>query len=212
MKYTLTGMAHEAATVVCASTVEVVSMVTKARSHSLRIGRYSEMGRIYLVTSRLDRMRDDFSDWRVGRLLVKEMREVHECGFAKTLAWVVMPDHFHWLVKLHHGSLAGIVQRVKSKTAIAVNRVTGNQGRLWQPGYHDAAARHEDDLIHFARYIVANPLRAGLVSRVGDYPLWDSIGLPGSGVEFGESGSEFLKLLLGINNDLPESLPINESS
>jgi len=25
-----------------------------------------------------------------------------------------------------------------------------------------------------ARYIVANPLRAGLVSRVGDYPLWDA--------------------------------------
>jgi putative transposase len=51
-------------------------MATKARSHSLRTGRYSEKGRIYLVTSRLDRMRNDFRDWRVGRLLVKEMREM----------------------------------------------------------------------------------------------------------------------------------------
>jgi len=25
-----------------------------------------------------------------------------------------------------------------------------------------------------ARYIVANPLRAGLVERIGDYPLWDA--------------------------------------
>ncbi|MFV3290267.1 transposase, partial [Pseudomonas sp. NY11955] len=28
-----------------------------------------------------------------------------------------------------------------------------------------------------ARYIVANPIRAGLVSRVGDYPHWDAVWL-----------------------------------
>jgi hypothetical protein len=28
-----------------------------------------------------------------------------------------------------------------------------------------------------ARYVVANPLRAGLVKRLGDYPLWDAIWL-----------------------------------
>jgi len=28
-----------------------------------------------------------------------------------------------------------------------------------------------------ARYIVANPLRAGLVERLGDYPLWDAVWL-----------------------------------
>jgi putative transposase len=125
---------------------------------------------------------------------------------------VVMPDHFHWLMKLQHGSLAGIVQRVKSKTAISVNRLTGKQGRLWQSGYHDAAARHEDDLIHFARYIVANPLRAGLASRVGDYPLWDATWLSGSGVEFEESGNESFDVLPTPSNDLPDSLPIRQPS
>lgn len=187
-------------------------MATKARSHSLRTGRYSEKGRIYLVTSRLDRMRNDFRDWRVGRLLVKEMREMDKCGFTRTLAWVVMPDHFHWLMQLQHGSLAGIVQRVKSKTAISVNRLTGKQGRLWQSGYHDAAARHEDDLIHFARYIVANPLRAGLASRAGDYPLWDATWLSGSGVEFEASGNESFDVLPTPSNDLPDSLPIRQPS
>jgi hypothetical protein len=28
-----------------------------------------------------------------------------------------------------------------------------------------------------ARYIIANPLRAGLVDRIGDYPLWDAMWL-----------------------------------
>jgi len=26
-----------------------------------------------------------------------------------------------------------------------------------------------------ARYVVANPMRAGLVKQIGDYPLWDAI-------------------------------------
>jgi REP element-mobilizing transposase RayT len=88
-----------------------------------------------------------------------------------------MPDHFHWLVELREGSLSEVVQRVKSKTAIAVNKATGRHGRLWQWGFHDKAVRYEEDLLKFARYIVANPLRAGLVKRVGDYPLWDAVWL-----------------------------------
>ncbi|MEE4463301.1 IS200/IS605 family transposase, partial [Azotobacter chroococcum] len=40
--------------------------------------------------------------------------------------------------------------------------------------YHDRAARSVDDLRAMARYIVANPVRAGIVETVGDYPLWDA--------------------------------------
>ncbi|MEQ7866160.1 transposase, partial [Xanthomonas sp. WHRI 8393] len=36
----------------------------------------------------------------------------------------------------------------------------------------------KDDLRLAARYLIANPLRAGLVERVGDYPFWDAIWLP----------------------------------
>jgi REP element-mobilizing transposase RayT len=50
-------------------------------------------------------------------------------------------------------------------------------GRLWQPGYHDHALRREEDLVATARYLVANPLRAGLVQHIGDYPLWDAVWL-----------------------------------
>jgi REP element-mobilizing transposase RayT len=155
----------------------------KGKSHSrrLRIGRFSEHGRVYLVTSRLEKYRSDFADWRLGRLLVHELREAQHSGLAQSLAWVVMPDHFHWLVELRTGSLSAVVQRVKSKTAIAVNSATGRQGRLWQWGFHDKAVRDEKDLLMFARYIVANPLRAGLVKRVGDYPLWDAVWLDGAG-------------------------------
>jgi len=98
---------------------------------------------------------------------------VHEQDIAHSLAWVVMPDHLHWLFELRQGTLASVMQRVKSRSGIALNKITGGSGRIWQLGYHDMAVRYEDQLKDFARYIVANPLRAGLVSSIRDYPLWD---------------------------------------
>jgi REP element-mobilizing transposase RayT len=88
-----------------------------------------------------------------------------------------MPDHFHWLFELKHGSLAGLLQRVKSRSSIAINKQQGTNGQFWQTGFHEAAVRYDEDMQKFARYIVANPLRAGLVKRIGNYPLWDAVWL-----------------------------------
>ena len=90
-------------------------------------------------------------------------------------SWVVMPDHLHWLCILRKGSLARLMQRVKSRSAIAVNRATFGNSEIWQPGYHDHALREDEDVKDVARYILANPVRAGLVAKIGDYPLWDAI-------------------------------------
>ncbi|MNR61582.1 hypothetical protein D3C85_1833710 [compost metagenome] len=67
--------------------------------------------------------------------------------------------------------------RTKSRITFALNRSIGRDGPLWQHGFHDRAIRREEDLQAVARYIVANPLRAGLVERIGDYPLWDAVWL-----------------------------------
>jgi len=45
---------------------------------------------------------------------------------------------------------------------------------IWQDGYHDHALRAEESLEDVARYIVMNPVRAGLVKSVREYPLWDA--------------------------------------
>jgi len=54
-----------------------------------------------------------------------------------------------------------------------VNRQLYRSGSLWQDGFHDHALRREEDLKQVAWYIVANPLRAGLADRLGDYPYWN---------------------------------------
>lgn len=150
---------------------------TQARSHSLRLGRYSEAGRSYLLTTVTHHRLPLFNDLRNGRLLVHEMRRCEQEGLVDSLAWVVMPDHLHWLLTLNSGTLGQMMKRLKARSSLALKRRQSSSGSIWQPGFHDHALHRDEDLQAAARYIVANPLRAGLVKRIGDYPLWDAIWL-----------------------------------
>ncbi|MCF4995193.1 transposase [Pseudomonas syringae] len=146
-------------------------------SHRLRIGRYAEQNRIYLLTANTLKRESVFRSPDLGRLVVRQFRHAQDEGLAETLAWVVMPDHFHWLIQLQRGSLGELMCQAKSLSTRAVNKATERSGSLWQQGFHDRALRREEDLVKVARYVVANPLRAGLVEKLGNYPLWDAIWL-----------------------------------
>ncbi|WP_018994132.1 MULTISPECIES: transposase [unclassified Thioalkalivibrio] len=150
-------------------------MPRKARSHRLRFGRVSEHGRVYLVTAVCADREAWFSRFEHGRCCVHAMRELE--GEANTLCFVVMPDHMHWLMQLEAGDLSRVVQKVKGSTTRRIGELRGRPCRVWQPGFHDRALRREEDLQAVARYVVANPLRAGLVSNLRHYPLWDAIWL-----------------------------------
>jgi putative transposase len=74
--------------------------------------------------------------------------------------------------------LSAIVQRVKSlATKNLRNAQVVDDIPVWQPSFFDRALRWEEDIQAVARYIVANPLRAGLVTSLRVYPLWDAIWL-----------------------------------
>jgi len=145
------------------------------RGHrALRQGCMSLPGHAYHVTAAtLDRTAW-FSNFHVACEAVRAFRAPGVLGDATLLAWVLMPDHVHWLLDTGDGApIEKVVARMKSASAVHANRILARAGPLWYPAFHDRALRHEDDLRAVARYIVANPLRAGLVERIGDYPFWD---------------------------------------
>ncbi len=146
-------------------------------SERLRTGRFSECGRLYLLTCVTDGRKAIFQDLRPARLVVGQLRLAQMEGAANSLAWVVMPDHIYWLAALQNTTLADLMRRFKARSALGINRLLETRGRLWQPGFHDRALRQEEDVRAVARYIIANPLRAGLVRRVRDYPHWDAVWL-----------------------------------
>lgn len=150
-------------------------MGRESRGRDLRKGRYSETGRVYLVTAVTEARRTLFADVGLGREVVHAMRYHDLAGDSETLAFVVMPDHFHWLFAMGENTpLAPLIKSVKSFSARRINRCLGGSGKVWQTGCHDHALRREEDIVQVSRYVVANPLRAGLVERLGDYPLWDA--------------------------------------
>ncbi len=86
-----------------------------------------------------------------------------------------MPDHVHWLVQLGDADeLSMLVGRMKAVSAKALSQA-GVAGRVWAKGFHDRALRKDEALKPAARYVIANPLRAGLVEKVGDYAFWDAV-------------------------------------
>ena len=150
-------------------------------SSLLRRGRYSEAGRIYLVTFATAGRIPVFSDWTIAKAAVRAAVRPEVWLGSRLLCWVLMPDHWHGLVELGPGeTLARVVQRLKGRTARAVNEHRGMRGSLWATGFHDHALRAEEDVAGIARYVVLNPVRAGLVARVGDYPFWDAIWVGGA--------------------------------
>jgi REP element-mobilizing transposase RayT len=90
------------------------------------------------------------------------------------IAWVVMPNHVHVMIRVHRGqSLSRIVHSWKSFTAKVIARAERIPGRVWHPDYWDRFIRDEKHFRAAAAYILENPVKAGLVSCAGDWP-WSS--------------------------------------
>jgi putative transposase len=87
------------------------------------------------------------------------------------LAYCYMPDHVHLLVEgtAQQSHLPSFVSLAKQRAAFLVKRTL--QLRLWQQGYFERVLRDDDDAFNVARYVIQNPVRAGLVQSPGQYPF-----------------------------------------
>lgn len=142
----------------------------------LRKGRVSVAHQVYFVTTVTRHRVAYFNDLWVGRCVVNELRRLHDEGFVQSMAWVVMPDHLHWLISLEDSfDLGTLMKTLKARSAKAVNTQLDRHGSIWQRAYYDHALRKDEDVRGVARYMLNNPLRAGLVTDIGQYSLWDAI-------------------------------------
>ena len=146
--------------------------------NDLAKGRCSIENQVYFVTAVVNQRRPVFEDFYFFLNVIANMKLEHTRGSVDSIAWIVMPDHFHWLFALNHGNeLAKVIKAFKGRSARDLNKYLGTRGSFWQHAYYDHALRKDEDIKQVARYIVANPLRAGLVEKIEDYPHWDAIWL-----------------------------------
>ena len=145
--------------------------------HRLRLHRHSAAGNIYHITA-CTVMRARYFVGQTAFAAAPCFADPRVLGASQMLAWVLMPDHAHWMVQLGTGdTLPQCVTRLKCASARAANRKLRRQGQLWEHAYHDHCLRTDQSLLNVARYIRMNPVRAGLVIHPRFYPFWDSIWL-----------------------------------
>ena len=124
----------------------------------------------YFLTICTNHREELFLDRALADLVVAQFRRTSsEMAFA-VLAYCVMPDHLHLLVhgRHHTSDFRRFVKRLKQSTG---QRYSHKAKRpLWQEGYYDRVLRPEEAEAMVARYVIENPVRAGLVARAFDYP------------------------------------------
>jgi putative transposase len=85
-------------------------------------------------------------------------------------AYCLMPDHAHVVLRGRSATvdLSRLIAAWRQDTGFSWSLRSGR--RLWQRGCWDRTLRADDDLLPIARYVLENPVRAGLVADPRDYP------------------------------------------
>ena len=110
------------------------------------------------------------------RAVVAEVKARHPF---KLHAWVVLPDHLHWVVSLPegHANFSTRWRLIKANFCKALPdretrsnhaRMRGERG-VWQRRYWEHNIRDEQDFRAHVDYIHFNPVKHGLVARVQDW-------------------------------------------
>ena len=141
----------------------------------LRLERFQYVGcqRYFLTICTFARRRQFVGAHIVGIAYREFLRTSAEFDFA-ILAYCFMPDHAHLLVEgtADKADFCRFAAMSKQRSAYYTRLLTS--GRLWQPGYFERVLRDEDDTFNVARYVLHNPVRAGLVTSPADYPFLGS--------------------------------------
>lgn len=149
------------------------------KRRSLRLPGFDYLGchRYFLTYGTFARMRHFVTREIVGLVSAQFLRASTEQRF-EILTYCFMPDHVHLLVEaLDDGADAkAFIARSKQYSGFHFKARTG--GRLWQRDSFERVLRDTESSLAVSRYILANPVRAGLVTRPFDYPFngsfaWD---------------------------------------
>ena len=153
----------------------MIALGSFAMGRPPRLQRFKYAGKhSYFLTmctyGRAQVFRDD--EW-AGQMIARIRRTARIFDFA-ILAYCVMPDHVHLLLagRSAKADLRRFVKRTKQ--SLGQTYATRTNRRLWQEGYFDRVLRPEESEASITKYIIENPVRAGLVTTAIDYPYMGS--------------------------------------
>ena len=131
------------------------------------IRRYYIPNSIVFITAVTNNRLPIFHEEGRSKLFLETTRKVQEIHPFNLLAYVILPDHFHWLMKTHDpgGDFSKNLHSVKRNFTLNVKaaRQVEKPLQLWQSRFWDHVIRNErDSSLHFD-YIHWNPIKHGYV-------------------------------------------------
>ncbi|MEO5343692.1 MAG: transposase [Gammaproteobacteria bacterium SHHR-1] len=130
-------------------------------------------GALYHVTSRGDRREAIYEDDSDRKAFLSILGEVAGCFNWICHAYCLMSNHYHLVIETPNANLSKGMRQLNGVYTQASNRRHGRVGHLFQGRYKAILADADAYLLELTRYVVLNPVRAGMVAEAGDW-RWSS--------------------------------------
>ena len=128
---------------------------------------------LYHITSRGDRLEDIYED-DVDRI---EYLNIFSSVISQfnwvCYAYCLMSNHYHLLIQTPEGNLSKGMRQLNGIYTQSYNRRHRKTGHLFQGRYKAILVDQDSYLLELSRYIVLNPVKAGIVKRAGNW-RWSS--------------------------------------
>lgn len=149
-------------------------------------------GGLYHVTSRGDRREAIVEDDADRRAWVRVLGECCERFGWRVHAWCLMSNHYHVLLETPEPNLSLGMRHLNGVWSQEFNRRHRRVGHVFQGRFKAIMVEREAYLRELARYVVLNPVRAGMVNDAGDY-AWSSYRATAGTATAGEPAPEWLE-------------------
>ena len=129
-------------------------------------------GGYYHIYNRGARRVSIFREARNYAYVTRLMQQVATQSQLTILAYCLLPNHYHWLVRQDGEEPAGTLpRRVFGSYSQAYNRAYHESGTLFQGPYSARLIDSDTYLLHVCRYIHANPVKHGITDRIDAWPF-----------------------------------------
>lgn len=130
-------------------------------------------GAVYHVTSRGNARLPIFEDDQDRELFLDTLAEVVRRWNWLCHAYCLMDNHYHLLLETPDGNLSRGMRHLNGVYTQSFNRRYHRAGHIFQGRYKSVVVDRDSYLLELCRYVVLNPVRAGMVSDPGEY-RWSS--------------------------------------
>ena len=130
-------------------------------------------GALYHITSRGNRREDIYEDDADREAFLSVLERVCDTYNWVCHAYCLMSNHYHLLIETPDANLSRGMRQLNGVYTQAFNRAHGRVGHVFQGRYKAILVEKESYLLELSRYIVLNPVRAGMVRSARDW-RWSS--------------------------------------